>query len=106
MQLLFSQSFEHGQTAGLGLLEGDVVPLTDAATVPNMGWHQLRGLGDPFVYFAHSFGVASSNDAIATIDHGGTWVAAVRRGSVLGFQFHPEKSGRSGIRLLEDWLRW
>ena len=106
MQLLFSRSFEHGETEGLGIFEGDVVALTNAATVPNMGWHQLRGLGDPYAYFAHSFGVTSCPDAVATIDHGGPWVAAVRRGSVWGFQFHPEKSGRAGIRLLEDWLRW
>jgi glutamine amidotransferase len=106
MQLLFSRSFEHGQTEGLGIFQGDVVALTNAATVPNMGWHQLQGLGNPYAYFAHSFGVASCPDTVATIEHGGCWVAAVRRGPVLGLQFHPEKSGRAGIRLLEDWLRW
>jgi glutamine amidotransferase len=106
MQLLFSRSFEHGQTEGLGVFQGDVVALTKAATVPNMGWHQLQGLGNPYVYFAHSFGVVSCPDTVATIEHGGSWVAAVRRGPVLGLQFHPEKSGRAGIRLLEDWLGW
>ena len=106
MQLLFSRSFEHGETEGLGVFAGDVVALPDTAIVPNMGWHQLKGLGDPFVYFAHSFGVSRCADAVATIEHGGSWVAAVRRGSVLGLQFHPEKSGRAGIRILEDWLRW
>ncbi len=75
------------------------------ARVPNMGWHQLQGLGGPFVYFAHCFGVQDSSATTATIDHGGPWVAAVQQGAVTGFQFHPEKSGKAGLRLLHRWLQ-
>lgn len=105
MQLLFERSHEHGLTEGLGLLPGEVVPLPrQGVTVPNMGWHQLDGLGGPFVYFAHSFGVKDSESATARIDHGGSWVAAVQSGRITGFQFHPEKSGKAGLMLLHRWL--
>jgi glutamine amidotransferase len=105
MQLLFEKSHEHGVTEGLGHFQGEVVRLPDTVTVPNMGWHKLEGLGAPFVYLAHSFGVARCPDAVATLDHGGQWVAAVRRGRVWGYQFHPEKSGGAGISLLAEWLK-
>ena len=108
MQLLFEESDEFETTAGFGWLRGRVESLAarqgSGVTVPNMGWHRLTGLGDPFVYLAHSFGVASSPDAVATLDHGGTWVAAARRDNVFGVQFHPEKSGPAGITLLRDWV--
>lgn len=107
MQLLFDGSDEHGGAAGLGWFRGQVTSLAEAdtgVTVPNMGWHRLSGLGDPFVYFAHSFGVAESPDAVATFTHGRQWVAAVRRERTWGFQFHPEKSGPAGLSLLRAWL--
>ena len=105
MHLLFERSHEHGLTEGLGLLKGEVVPMSEAQlTVPNMGWHQLHGLGSPFVYFAHSLGVRESEATTATIEHGGPWVAAVQHGAVTGFQFHPEKSGNAGLKLLHGWL--
>jgi imidazole glycerol-phosphate synthase subunit HisH len=105
MQLLFSRSFEHGTTPGLAAFEGDVIALEPPPTVPNMGWHRLQGLGNPYVYFAHSYGVAASEHAVATLDHGRRWVAAVQRDAIWGFQFHPEKSGPAGIALLRSWLR-
>jgi imidazole glycerol-phosphate synthase subunit HisH len=105
MQLLFERGHEHGITAGLGHFPGEVVQLPETEIVPNMGWHQLEGLGRPFVYLAHSYGVRECPDAVATIEHGGRWVAAVRRGRVWGYQFHPEKSGSAGIALLAEWLR-
>jgi imidazole glycerol-phosphate synthase subunit HisH len=104
MQLLFERSHEHGLNNGLGLFEGDVEPLPPHVTVPNMGWHRLEGLGSPYAYFAHSYGVRSSPHATATILHGEPWVAAVRRERIWGFQFHPEKSGPAGIQLLREWL--
>jgi glutamine amidotransferase len=104
MQLLFERGHEHGLTEGLGYFRGDVVALPEDVTVPNMGWHRLEGLGNPFVYLAHSYGVPESPDAVATLEHGRKWVAAVRRGPVWGYQFHPEKSGAAGIGLLREWL--
>ncbi|HZH02819.1 MAG TPA: imidazole glycerol phosphate synthase subunit HisH [Myxococcaceae bacterium] len=105
MQLLFERSYEHGTTPGLGIFPGEVVPIPTGVTVPNMGWHRLQGLGNPFAYFAHSYAVPAFADAIATIEHGGQWTAAVKRGPQWGFQFHPEKSGAAGIRLVEEWLK-
>ena len=106
MQLLFDRSHEHGENVGLGYFRGAVVAIPPKVTVPNMGWHQLAGMDNPFVYFAHSFAVAAdaNSDAIATIEHGGHWVAASCRGAVTGYQFHPEKSGPAGISLLRKWL--
>lgn len=105
MQLCFESSDEHGEHQGLGFLSGQVRHLGVGITVPNMGWHRLAGLGDPWAYFAHSYGVRQSPDAVAHIDHGGAVVAAARRDNVLGFQFHPEKSGTQGVALIKEWLR-
>jgi len=104
MQLLFERSHEHGLTEGLGLFEGEVQPLPDGVIVPNMGWHRLNGLGNHFAYFAHSFGVRSAPGTLATIEHGVSLVAAVKKKRVWGYQFHPEKSGPAGIAMLREWL--
>ena len=104
MQLLIERSHEHGLTEGLGYFQGEVTRLPETVTVPDMGWHRLEGLGNPFVYLAHSYAVRACPDAVATLEHGGHWVAAARRGRVWGYQFHPEKSAEAGIRLLEEWL--
>jgi glutamine amidotransferase len=114
MQLLFGESEEGG--AGLGLLDGPVVRL-QAARVPHMGWNALRatrpisllaGVDGEDVYFAHSYAVAPSDPAItaAVVEHGGTVVAAVESGSLAGVQFHPERSGAAGARILENALAW
>lgn len=108
MQLLFEKSHEHGVHDGLGVIPGEVVPLDAhvpaSTTVPNMGWHRLRGEGDPAVYFAHSYGAQPGSFATATVEHGVEWTAVVRKGHVTGFQFHPEKSGDDGIALLRAWV--
>jgi glutamine amidotransferase len=105
MQLLFERSHEHGLTDGLKAFAGEVVQIPPGVTVPNMGWHRLEGLGDPYAYFAHSYAVPASDEAIATIEHGRRWTAAVRRNNLWGFQFHPEKSGPVGIQLIREWLQ-
>lgn len=105
MQLLFEESEEHALTPGLALFGGRVEAIGRAVTVPNMGWHRLHGLGEPFVYFAHSFGVRETTETVATIEHGGAWTAAIHRGCVTGYQFHPEKSGADGISLLRGWVQ-
>ena len=113
LQLLFGASEEGG--AGLGLLRGPVRRLR-APTVPHMGWNTLaacrptallEGIEAADVYFAHSYAAAPEDDvATAVVEHGGTIVAAVESGSLAGVQFHPERSGPAGARLLENVLRW
>ena len=113
MQLLFGASEEGG--SGLGVLGGRVQRLR-ARRVPHMGWNELRvrngtalleGLDGRDVYFAHSFAcVPEEPVAVADVEHGGSVVAAVERGAVAGVQFHPERSGAAGARLLRNVLRW
>lgn len=114
MQLLFGASEEGG--AGLGLLEGPVRRVR-ARRVPHMGWNTLAlprstvlldGLDGADVYFAHSYAAAPDDGEVvaATVDHDGTLVAAVEAGPLAGVQFHPERSGAAGARVLEHLVRW
>ena len=113
LQLLFEESEEGGR--GLGLLAGPVRRLR-AGRIPHMGWNPLSvvrdsrlldGLEGADVYFAHSFAVEPTEDvAIAHVDHEGPVVAAVESRSLAGVQFHPERSGAAGARLLENVLAW
>jgi glutamine amidotransferase len=113
MQLLFGDSEEGG--SGLKLFAGCVQQLR-APRVPHMGWNEiavssdskiLQGLDGSDMYFAHSFACAPSEPVtVATTEHGGRVVAAVERGPVAGVQFHPERSGRAGTRVLENVIRW
>jgi imidazole glycerol-phosphate synthase subunit HisH len=113
MQLLFEESEEGGR--GLGLLDGHVRRVR-ARRVPHMGWNALAatapsavldGLDGLDVYFAHSYAAEPANAvAVAEVDHDGTVVAAVESGPLAGVQFHPERSGAAGARVLENALRW
>lgn len=117
MQLLFEKSHEYGEHAGLGLIPGEVRPLAPVlapgAKVPHMGWNSLHlnRPDDPllsgvregdFVYYVHSFYATGCGEALAaSSEYGGVTVAGVvRRGCVCGTQFHPEKSGAVGLRIL------
>jgi imidazole glycerol-phosphate synthase subunit HisH len=103
MQVLFDNSEEGGGLEGLGILSGPVRRLSNGIRIPHIGWNSL---GDDYFYFDHSYAVFPRDDGIveAWCEHGGRWAAAVRRDSILGVQFHPEKSGRAGIALLTQWL--
>ena len=114
LQLFFGPSEEGGE--GLRLLGGGVRRLT-ARTVPHMGWNELActrpsrildGLDGADVYFAHSYAVEPDDDelVVARVDHGGPLVAAIENGALAGVQFHPERSGAAGARLLENVLLW
>ena len=114
LQLLFEQSDEGGE--GLGLLAGRVRKL-DAPTVPHMGWNELAfarpsrildGLDGADVYFAHSYAVQPDDEklVVARVDHAGAVVAAVEDRVLAGVQFHPERSGAAGARVLENVLQW
>jgi len=114
MQLLFEGSDEGGDYAGLGWLPGRIVRLETALKIPHMGWNQLEltrpdpvtaNLGEhPSVYFVHSYCLKTQDPdlVLATADYDGPVPAIVRRGSVLGMQFHPEKSGAVGLQLLKN----
>ena len=115
MQMLFERSYEYGCHEGLGLLKGSVVPLQgyidDRLKIPHIGWNALHFTrknpllkyckeGD-CVYFVHSYYASDCKDSvIATAEYGKEVTAAVASGNVMGCQFHPEKSGEVGLRIL------
>jgi imidazole glycerol phosphate synthase glutamine amidotransferase subunit len=103
MQVLFDHSEEGGGLEGLGVFRGPVRRLSNGIRIPHIGWNSL---GEDYFYFDHSYAAFPRDEGIvdAWCDHGGRWAAAVRRDSILGVQFHPEKSGRAGIALLTQWL--
>jgi glutamine amidotransferase len=116
MQLFFRSS-EEGPTECLGLLP-DTVRRLEAAPgrpVPHMGWNQLEGRReDPlleglaareYVYFVHSYAAPVSQHTLASTDYGGPLSAVIRRSNFWGTQFHPERSGRAGARVLANFLR-
>lgn len=116
MQLLFSSSDEHGYHQGLNLLPGHVVRFKGDYLIPHMGWNWLSmkhphplfyGLKEDYVYFVHSYHVQAENaeDVIATTDYYQPVTAVVARNNIYGMQFHPEKSGELGLKLLERFVR-
>jgi imidazole glycerol-phosphate synthase subunit HisH len=120
MQLLASEGHEHGETPGLGWIEGAVraiEPADPAIKVPHMGWNDVSPMphkdgasliepGEAYYLHSYHFVPAEGRDIAAMTDHGGGLVAAVARDNLLGIQFHPEKSQAYGIALLERFLNW
>ena len=118
MQALFEKDYEGGEYDCLGFLPGDIVPFRTTLKVPHMGWNELEFRGShwlqkglpahPYVYFVHSYhkSPADSPDVIATADYGQAVPAICGRDNVLGFQFHPEKSGPVGARLLQNVIEY
>lgn len=133
MQLLMSESHEFGRHKGLGIIEGDVVPFESGKSsngrvkVPHIGWEPicrpanrvgndtwekgpLAGLRDgEYMYFVHSFYVKPKDGSVVTSisSYGGTeFCSGLRQGRVVGFQFHPERSGPEGLRIYENLARF
>lgn len=114
MQLLFEESEEFGHAKGLGLLSGSVRRFSDDLLVPQVGWNQITqrrqhalfsGIEDgSFCYFVHSYFCApsDSDSVIGETDYGGKYASVVAAGNVCGVQFHPEKSQRIGLRMLNN----
>ncbi len=114
MQALFEKDYEDGEYDGLGFLPGEIVPFRIALKVPHMGWNELEFRCEhwlqknlpphPYVYFVHSYykTPVDTPDVIATAEYGHPVPAICGRDNVLGFQFHPEKSGRVGAQLLQN----
>lgn len=119
MQMLFEVSEEMGEHAGLGILGGRVIrfPYFADRKVPHMGWNQLHirresnllnGLGEAnYVYFVHSYYCAPTEceSVVASVDYGVDFAAFVQKGNIYGVQFHPEKSQKTGLRILANFLR-
>ena len=116
MQLLFDKSYEYGEYDGLGLISGEIKPIRDiipdSLKIPHIGWNSLKLNGvspifkyindGDFVYFVHSFyGAQCENSLIAYTDYGAKITAAVGKDNVFGCQFHPEKSGDVGLKILK-----
>lgn len=119
MQLLFKKSYEYGEHRGLGLIKGSVCPIKpdipDNFKIPHIGWNRLHFPDDKpkspifkylsegdFVYFVHSFyGKDCAESTIAVTDYGAELTAAVADKNVYGTQFHPEKSGETGLKILK-----
>ncbi len=117
MQMLFEKSYEYGEYEGLGLIKGEIVSLKgkipEELDIPHMGWNALNfhnGKNELFkyinegdcVYFVHSyFGVDCEDSLIASAEYGADVTAAVAKNNVYGCQFHPEKSGDVGLKILK-----
>ncbi len=121
MQLMATVGREHGDTAGLGWIPGEVALLTPAEEhlkIPHMGWNELaldrhhplfNGLeAGAHAYFVHSYALRpeEDKDTLASVDYGGKIAVVVGHGTVLGTQFHPEKSQSAGLRMIANFLAW
>jgi glutamine amidotransferase len=124
MQLLADRGLEHGETEGLGRIHGEVVmidPYDPTLKVPHMGWNTLNvarahplldgiptGPDGLHAFFLHAYELepADESDLVATADYGGDVTAIVARDNVAGTQFHPEKSQKLGLALIENFVRW
>lgn len=119
MQMMLQRGLEHGVHAGLGWIKGDVVPIipTDISLkIPHMGWNELLpvqgaklfdGLDvGAHAYFVHSYHAKCTyaEDVLATVDYGGELVAAIGRDHIMGTQFHPEKSQKTGDVVIGNFL--
>lgn len=133
MQLLATRGLEHGMTAGLDWVQGQVIPMAEriqdkTLKIPHMGWNELvmpnsgeqdnrhfvlrsteNSPSDPeHYYFVHSFMFECeyNHHVLALADYGGYFAAVVGRDNIIGVQFHPEKSQDAGLRLLNNFMHW
>ena len=117
MQLFATESEERGVHKGLNVIPGRVVRLPDeVGKIPHMGWNRIRivrehevleGVEDgSYVYFVHSYHMVTSDENVITrTEYGIEFISGVSRGNYIGFQFHPEKSGRVGLKIIKNFLR-
>ena len=116
MQMLFERSYEYGEHEGLGLLKGEIRPIAEripaGLKIPQMGWNSLKIVKESpllkhtregeYVYFVHSYSAVKCDDSLlAVTEYGTDLTACVGKGNVFGCQFHPEKSGETGLRILK-----
>lgn len=113
MQILFSLGKEKGDHQGIGIFDG-VVEQIQAPVLPHIGWNTVEanssifgGLENSMFYFVHSYGVKSAPEdaSVSWSTYGEKFIAAVQRGNVFATQFHPEKSGDAGAKLIKNWAQ-
>ncbi|QKJ26747.1 imidazole glycerol phosphate synthase HisFH, HisH subunit [Aliarcobacter cibarius] len=118
MQLLFESSEEFGYTKGLNLIEGQVVKfdknrMEEDLKIPHMGWNRIinkqnplfKDLENPYLYFVHSYHAKTKDEyVIGETTYGYTFVSAVNKNNIFGFQPHPEKSHNNGLKILENFI--
>jgi glutamine amidotransferase len=115
LQALFTSSTESPEDKGLNIFEGNVAALPVTAKLPHMGWNQLRRVrpsallegipAEAYFYFAHSYAALEAGEsAVAMCEHGVPFVAALERRNLFATQFHPEKSGDAGARVLANFV--
>jgi glutamine amidotransferase len=112
MQWMFQRSQESLETPGLGVFEGDCERFPGNVKSPHVGWNQIEISSSSrllqnipsrsFVYFTHSFRAPMSDATVACCEYGGSFSAAVERDHLFGVQFHPEKSGETGLQILRN----
>ena len=116
MQLIFDRSDEGGGIDCLGMVDGNIVEMdTGDLPSPHMGWNTLSGVADDplldgikdgdYAYFVHSFAAPVSTRTLAKCNYGDDFSAIVRQGNIYGCQFHPERSGAAGSRILSNFLK-
>lgn len=116
-QLLFTESEEHGIHKGLDILKGRVIRFPNAVKIPHMGWNQIRiqnaqnalfkGIqNDAYVYFVHSYYVEPEDKSIiaTTTEYGVEFCSSIATENIFGMQFHPEKSGEIGMKVLRNYI--
>lgn len=115
LQVLLTESEESPGTTGLDIISGNVRRIPPGNKVPHMGWNQLkikrpcqllRGVKDEYFYFVHSYHATpySRETVAATTDYGVEMVAVINQGNIYATQFHPEKSGEAGLRILKNFV--
>lgn len=113
MQMVFDKSYEYGEHEGLGIIKGEIKLLPDNVKRPHIGWNSLdikmrsplfEGLGDePYVYFVHSYFLETDAPVVsATTFYGKEIQVAAQKDNVFALQFHPEKSGNTGLKILKN----
>lgn len=121
LQLLFSQSEEHGSTEGLDIIKGTVRKFEGDVKIPHMGWNQVKSQGhkdtksqslfkgipdNSYFYFVHSYFVEPENKSLiyGTTEYSGKFTSAVNKDNLYAVQFHPEKSGPIGLKVLKNFV--
>lgn len=116
LQLLFTRSFEHKLSEGMGIFKGEVVKFLKAPKIPHIGWNRLNlkknskifeGIPpNVYFYFVHSYYVKPEEDIVlATTFYGEEFPSAVAKDNIFGVQFHPEKSGKWGLKFLSNFVK-
>jgi len=115
LQLLAEKGYEHGETKGLGFIQGEVKRLGTNLRLPHVGWDEVKidqnranlfqDIFNPTFYFVHSYHLATSEDIISSrCDYDPSFISSIQKENIFGTQFHPERSQKEGLTLLKNFL--